>query len=116
MSMACDSDPTLSAVIYDLLHEARDSYELETRAEMRYPFCRLITVQIGDATYSALTREVSQSGMGLLHRGELPMAVAEVTVPTERGPLCARLQMRWCKRVGEGWFISGGEFLGRAEI
>jgi len=106
----------MNAVVYDLLHEARDSYELETRSEMRYSFCRLVTVQIGTATYSALTREVSQSGMGLLHRGELPLAEADITVPTEHATLRVRLQVRWCKRVGEGWFISGGEFLGLADL
>jgi hypothetical protein len=105
-----DNPHTPGALLYDLLREARDGYEIETRVEMRYSFCRLVSIQVGDIRYPGISREISASGIGLLHPEAVPLDDAEISIRLDHGDVSLRARIQWCKPLGEGWYISGALF------
>lgn len=112
MTTAIESTASLGATMYELFHDARDAFETETRLEMRYSFLRVVTLRVGDQVHSAFSREISRTGIGLLHNCELPLNEVEVAIPTDRGADAhIHVQLHWQKPVGQGWYISGGEFV-----
>lgn len=98
------------AVLYELLREARDSFDIETRCEMRYSFCRLVSISAGNARYPGMSREISASGIGLLHPEQLPLGEAEICIRLHDNDVVVRARIQWCRPLGEGWFISGALF------
>jgi hypothetical protein len=98
--------------MYELFRDARDKYETDTRLEMRYAFLRSVTLRVGDQVRSAFSREISRTGVGLLHNFEAPLDQIEVAIPTEHGADARiHVNIRWQQPVGQGWYISGGEFV-----
>src|SRR4051812_18425205 len=51
----------------DLLLLAEADFKDDRRSEKRYPFFRAASVQMDNRSFSAFTREISASGLGLLH-------------------------------------------------
>jgi hypothetical protein len=89
----------------------------EDRGKTRYPFFRPLTIRIGDNRIPGFSREVSEVGIGLLHAAELAPGEFELAIPTQRGYLVhVRTSVLWCTACGQGWFISGGEFIGISRI
>ena len=79
--------------------------------ERRCPFFRpasIIRESESDHRYSAFTRDISMSGIGLLHDFQLGLEVIDVLLADETRPL--RLDVQWCRSCGAGWFVSGGRF------
>jgi hypothetical protein len=99
-----------NGLVAELLRQAKADFENDRRAEQRFPFFHPISVQVDDCSFSAFTRDVGASGMGLLHYMELPLQ--EVTVTISGRPQNVRLRIEWCAPIGEGWYISGGGFVG----
>jgi hypothetical protein len=62
-------------------------------------------------TISAMTREISRYGIGLLHRGSLSLGEVTVRMASETREYSYRVSMEWCTPCGNGMFISGGRFL-----
>lgn len=111
MSAIVEEKKPLGVAVYEILREARASQKHEYRETVRYSFFRPVTICVGQKTYSAFSREVSECGIGLLHSAELQTGMVEVTIPTEQGySVRIRTQLLWCQPCGEGWNISGGEF------
>jgi len=111
----------LGHAVHRLLTEAREldyQEQAERRCKVRYPFFRAVTF-VADAdgrNYSAFTRDISRSGIGLLHNMRLHMGAATLTIPSEQsGPTRARIDIVWCRPCGEGWYVSGAEFIGLAD-
>jgi hypothetical protein len=111
----------MGEVIEGLLDEARDlDYREhgERRAKVRYPYFRPARVrarEAGGPSVAALTRDLSRQGVGLVHCEPIPLGEAVLVI--ERGdaaPVSLRMRTMWCRAVGDGWHISGGEFLGLA--
>jgi hypothetical protein len=104
---------TPGKAIYELLAEARDN-EMHDRRANRFAFFRPVTIHTeGDRRYSAFSRDISEWDIGLLHSFELPPGEVGIAISSHRGysvPLRARII--WCRPCGEGWYISGGEFVG----
>lgn len=89
--------------------------EHERRSEVRYPFFRPLSLEWNGQRYSAFGREISASGIGMLHNFELPTQEVEIEIPkTAEETVRMRTQINWCRSCGEGWFISAGEFVGAA--
>ena len=100
------------AILYDLLRVACDSYERETRREMRYAFYQLVSIRIGGVEYDGISRDISPTGIGLLHQADLPLAEADVVLTTEHDEsVSVRVQIDWCRPLGKGWYLSGGRFV-----
>jgi hypothetical protein len=94
---------------------ARQATFRENRCEERQPFFRSVILEVGGRQYSAFTRDVSDNGMGFLHNA--PIAGGEIVVRLNAdSPRATRIRMKlmWCMPCGEGWYISGGRFIGMA--
>ena len=104
--------------IHQLIVEAHLENNHDRRHELRYPFFRRVSVHTADGRrYSAFTREISASGVGLIHNMELLSGEVELTIPSERGcSIRVRTRIVWCQSCGEGWYLSGGKFVGIAGI
>jgi hypothetical protein len=98
--------------IHELVLEAYDEGKRDRREEVRYPFFRSVTLQVEGHRHPAFSREISASGIGLLHNVELPQGEVEVTLPSRRGhSVRMRTKILWCRRCSDGWYISGGRFV-----
>lgn len=113
MELELLDDRSLGNAIYPLLVEARSNDKRKARRGFRYPFFHATTIenQSGN-TFAAFSRDISASGIGLLHKMELPLEEVQLTTATERGnAVNVRAQIIRCEPCGEGWFVSGGNFV-----
>jgi hypothetical protein len=100
------------AILYDLLRIACDSYDRETRREMRYAFYQLVTIRSGEVEYDGFSRDISPTGIGLMHQADLPLEQVDVVLSTENTEsVSLRVQIEWCRPLGQGWYLSGGKFV-----
>lgn len=60
---------------------------------------------------SAMTREISRFGIGLLHRGHISPGEVTVRMASETRQFEYRVQIEWCRPCDQGMFMSGGRFL-----
>lgn len=99
--------------LHPLLVEARANDKREDRWGIRYPFFRAVSIETDcGIRHAAFSRDISASGIGLLHSMELPVGEVEITVTGGRGySVKVRTHISWCHSCGEGWYISGGQFI-----
>ena len=95
----------------ELLTLAEAEFNNDRRSEKRFPFFRPVSVQVDDHRFSAFTREIGDSGMGLLHSMELPLEEVLITIIGQ--PQQLRLRIEHCESIGEGWYISGAKTVDR---
>jgi hypothetical protein len=69
-----------------------------------------VSVRVNGQSLSAFTREISVSSIGLLHNMELPLKEVEIIVAGKQQVLRACIER--CESCGEGWYLSGGTFVG----
>jgi hypothetical protein len=69
-----------------------------------------ITTMRGN-TISAMTREISRFGIGLLHRGSITPGEVTVRMASETRQFEYRVLLQWCHPCENGMFLSGGRFL-----
>jgi len=62
-------------------------------------------------TISAMTREISRAGIGLLHRGSVQAGEVSVRMASETREFEYRVLIEWCEPCENGMFMSGGRFL-----
>lgn len=62
-------------------------------------------------TISAMTREISRYGIGLVHRGPLSPGEVTVRMASETRQFEYRVQIEWCQPCENGMSLSGGRFL-----
>lgn len=100
-----------------LLNEA-EAAAGERRAQGRHPLFRPVTIAIQVKggfcrLVSAFVREISPTGIGLLHIIPLRVGDVIVTIKGDSGDSTRlRSEIKWCQPCGEGWYLSGGRFLG----
>jgi hypothetical protein len=97
-------------LMYRLVLQAETDFNDDRRSERRFPFFRPVSVQVDGQSFTAFTREISVSSIGLLHNMELPLKEVEISVAGTQQTLRARLER--CESFGEGWYLSGGTFVG----
>ena len=101
-------------VIEQFLLEAASTMATDQRQTGRYPFFRPVTITPQDAAKTKLTafiRDISPSGIGLLHNMRLETQRVTLTIPTIAGrSVDIKTEITWCKSCGEGWYASGGPF------
>lgn len=104
--------------IHELIVEAHQDVRKDRRSETRFPFFRKIELSIpGEAACVAFTREISSVGVGLLHNVQLTPGEIELSIPSKKGySIRIRTKVLWCQPCGEGWFVSGGQFVGTAFV
>ena len=100
------------ALIQELIIQLK---ETERRATDRQPFFRPVTINTHAGVgkkYSAFSRDISASGIGLLHNMPLELEEVNLTIGSEsETEVRIRASIEWCESCGEGWYISGGQFL-----
>jgi hypothetical protein len=105
----------IEQTVLRLLNAARDEEQLERRGEPRYPFFRPVSLLMDGPQrrqFSAFSREISKSGIGLLHNMPLELVETTLAILGPVGEVCRfRTQIVWCRPCGEGWYLSGGRFL-----
>lgn len=110
------ANEALAKVTAQLLASAPGAAEMNRRTSTRVPSFGPVTIgfdHVPGVHFSAYTRDMSVDGIGLLH--VMPVPPGEVTLRIPRGAdktLVIRTQILWCKGCGEGWYVSGGRFLG----
>jgi len=111
--MAVESRMAPGKAICQIVVEARNRTKNDRRSENRFPIFRPLAIHMGNGTcYSAFSRDISASSIGLLHNMELPLADIEISISTEQGEwVRQRARIAWCESCGEGWYISAGEFV-----
>ena len=116
MSTAVKAAPASFLKLVDsLVTEALDEMPFERRGETRRPFCRQATILVSQGNpriIMAFTRDVSDTGIGLLHAA--PLEPGEITVNIcrgNRGSIKLRVDVKWCHACGKGWCMSGGRIL-----
>jgi hypothetical protein len=65
---------------------------------------------------SAMTREISRFGIGLLHRGPITPSEVTVRMASETREFEYRVAVEWCQPCSNGMFMSGGRFLTQAKV
>lgn len=105
------SRPTLKelhAILEGIEKAHGDETRQTTRLELSVP--AEITTRRGN-TISAMTREISTSGVGLLHRGSLSPGEVTVRMASDSRTYEYRVEIKWCHPCDNGMFLSGGVFL-----
>jgi hypothetical protein len=97
-------------LMYRLVLQAETDFNNDRRSEPRFPFFRPVSVRVDGRSFSAFTREISTSAIGLLHNMELPVKEVEILVAGQRQVLRACIER--CESCGEGWYISGCTIVG----
>lgn len=105
--------PKLRKAVNLMIEEAKTADD-ERRRDGRLPYFQPVTIQLEDSPelYPAFTRDISPTGIGLLHW---------MPIQPQRISLLSRLQdgsqhrfgvkITWCVACGEGWYLSGGRFV-----
>ena len=62
-------------------------------------------------TIAAMTREISRTGIGMLHRGSVTPGETMVRMASETREFEYRVLIEWCHPCDNGMFMSGGRFL-----
>lgn len=86
----------------------------ERREAERFPFFQPVQIAINGkpSGQRAFSREISQSGIGLVHEG--PVQAGKVILTIDDGsvePAKLNVELLWCRPCGDGWYISGGRFV-----
>jgi hypothetical protein len=66
-------------------------------------------------TIAAITREISRTGIGMLHRGAISPGEVTVKMAGDARTFEYRVMIEWCTPCDNGMFMSGGRFLPREE-
>jgi hypothetical protein len=64
-------------------------------------------------TVAAMTREISRTGIGMLHRGSISPGEVTVKMAGDSRTFEYRVVIEWCSPCENGMFMSGGRFLPR---
>ncbi|MEM7811416.1 MAG: PilZ domain-containing protein [Planctomycetota bacterium] len=88
----------------------RDPNE-NTRDAQRLELCVPAEVKtLRGNTVSAMTREISRTGLGLIHRGAITPGPIRVRMASDERSFDYDVTLEWCTPVENGMFLSGGRF------
>ena len=109
------SRPTLDdlkAILESIEKNEGANIRTAERLELSVP-AEIITAR--GNTVPAMTREISRTGIGLLHRGSLSPGDVNVKMASDSQEFEYRVRVEWCYPCDNGMFISGGRFLRKHE-
>lgn len=115
MTNACTlSRPEILQTLNDLLRTAQTNDLDNRRSANRFPFYQPVSVSPGldgKLLFSAFSRDISETGIGLLHH--MPLEGGNVRLKIERpnGNCIVPAKIVWCRPAGAGWYMSGAVFI-----
>ncbi len=103
----CTSTPQSFFLLSAVLSE-----ELNRRLQQRFPFFRPATLDSVEGNQQkAFCRDISRSGIGLIHREPVIPGLMVVSISSSSGEdIVGTADIRHCEPMGEGWYTSGGKF------
>jgi hypothetical protein len=107
------SRPTLSDLrrILESIEPSDETHNREAeRIELSVP--AEIVTQRGN-TIAAMTREISRTGIGLVHKGTVSPGDVRIKLASDSREFEYRVHIEWCYPCDEGMFLSGGRFLAK---
>lgn len=106
--------PTLSDAELEALLAAAQGHA-DRRVDPRHAFFTTVTLRSDSnpsVVVSAFSREISRSGIGLLHAAPVfAKELYEVDIRIVDVRVVRRAQVIWCRAVGDGWYLSGIRFV-----
>ena len=97
--------------VLDSIDKSEETHDRTAeRLELSVP-AEIITSR--GATISAMTREISRFGIGLLHRGSISNGEVTLKMASDTREYEYRVVVEWCQPCENGMFISGGRFLSK---
>lgn len=106
---------SLREQIQELMAQARADDQMDRRGAARYPFFRpamLASDREELGPHRAFTRELSTTGIGLLHDIPISIGLLTVIVRHDDGQLATfPTEILWRRPCGDGWYVSGGKFI-----
>ena len=97
----------------EIIFEDAQRIQHEQRLQQRTPLFHPVFITADDGTtYTAFTRDLSKTGIGLLHC--MPIEPQETIVRLQRANgavVSLTVNITWCQSCGEGWYVSGGKLL-----
>ena len=104
----------IGEIVHRLLDEAKEK-GAERRAEKREPFFQVMRLSFAgeeDRQFTCFSRDISPSGIGLLHYLTVEPGRVLLTIPSRScGDVRIRAEIVWCQPCGEGWYVSGARFI-----
>ena len=119
MASMARTESELVAGLYGLLSDAI-THDIERRSKLRDPFIAPVTIYPNgheNRALSALTRDISTEGIGLVHA--FPLECTDVVIKVlgaDGKPTHLYVSIQWCKSLGGGWYVSGGRFIYRLSV
>ena len=107
------SRPTLTDLrrILEGIEPSEETHDREAeRIELSVP--AEIVTQRGN-TIAAMTREISRTGIGLIHKGTVTPGEVRIKLASDSREFEYSVQIEWCYPCDEGMFLSGGRFLAK---
>jgi hypothetical protein len=112
MSTMTNEFMTPEQAIPQLVADAKEFAERERRTDTRFPFFRQASIHVNGHCYSAFTRNISDSGIGLMHTMELTLCDVELHITADLDRvLSIRARVERCESCSSGLYISGLSFL-----
>ena len=102
------------AAIVTLYRTAQSNDSHNRRFSRRYPFFQPVAVTTADDSlheFSAFSRDISETGVGLLHIMPLALGRVQLKIETADGLRTFPAKIAWCRPAGDGWYMSGAEFI-----
>ena len=96
-----------------LVADAEECDKRERRTDKRVPFFRQASIRLDDGqSFSAYTRNISQTGIGLMHTVDLPLCDVELTIVAGKDQFPKlRARVERCEPCSGGLYISGLRFI-----
>jgi len=107
------SRPTLTDLrrILESIEPSEETHDREAeRIELSVP--AEIVTQRGN-TIAAMTREISRTGIGLIHKGTVTPGEVRIKLASDSREFEYSVHIEWCYPCDEGMFLSGGRFLAK---
>ena len=104
--------------IRQLYVEAGNSAKRDRRSDVRFSFFHPVTIEThAGQRFSAFSRDISATAIGLMHNRELPPGEIDLTIPSRQGyAVKVTTRITRCQSCGAGWYISAGDFLGTPTV
>ena len=110
------ASPEIQQLIDDILNEETRFILSERRDATRKSITRAIKIKPCNQPgreYSAITRDISNQGVGLVGQIEWPRdTMAKILIDRFGGdPSTVVASCRWCDMFADGWYVSGWNFV-----
>ena len=110
------ASPELEQLVQQILDEETRARVGERRDASRQPLSRPLSIEPRDETgrsLTAMSRDISALGLGVISTDHFQTGcIARIEISRFKGPPSVVLaECRWCDPFGNGWYLSGWNFV-----